>query len=114
MEEAGVLLVRRGLFARWSSLSLKGLAFLANYIELIARQPTDQFDLRSRLRSEFITERSQLCIARKIHPREELIGRLMIAVLQVVVLLSLTPSLVMSFEFQSLRNGKTGSLPAPS
>ena len=54
--------------------SLPRLAFLAQPIELIARQPTDQFDLRGRLCSEFISERSQLRVARKIHPREELIG----------------------------------------
>ena len=72
--------------------SLPRLAFLANYIELIARQPTDQFELWSRLRSEFITERSQLCVVRKIHPGEKLTRRLVIVVLQVVVLLGLTPS----------------------
>src|SRR6516165_6524975 len=78
---AGVLrLVRLDLLTRWrylsrGRLSLSRPAFLTHYIELIARQPTDQFDLRGRLCSEFISERSQLRVARKIHPREGLIGR---------------------------------------
>ena len=73
--KAGVLrLVRLDLLTQCRCLSLPRLAFLAHYIELIARQPTDQSDLRGRQCSEFISERSQLRVARKIHPREELIG----------------------------------------
>ena len=112
--KAGVLrLVRLDLLTQCRCLSLPRLAFLAHYIELIARQPTDQSDLRGRQCSEFISERSQLRVARKIHPREELIGRLLIAVLQVVVLPSLTQASSWPLNFKPSEIEKEG-IPTPA
>src|SRR5207302_7951854 len=55
-------------------LQIWGLAQLALRLELIARQPANQFEPRSRLCPDLIAEHGHLCIARKIHLRAVFIG----------------------------------------
>src|ERR1700745_2530068 len=83
---------------RWSSIQ--------GPLELVARHPIDQPGLRSGLDSQLITKGRQLRIPREIHPRRVLVARLVIAVLQVVAMLCLAPSLIVSLEFQSFGNRK--------
>src|SRR5205807_3404105 len=67
------------------------LAPLALCIELIARQPSDQIELRSRLYSELIPKHRQLCRAREIHLRGVFIARLVITAFYVFALLRVAP-----------------------